>query len=449
MLTSSLSELALRWSLPLPTQDQSFQGISIDSRQDNHGRLFVAIVGEHLDGHHYLAEAKQQGAVAALVNRQVPGVDIPQFIVDDTRLALGDIGRLARERLGAKVLALTGSCGKTTTKNLLASICRQAGQAAATVGNLNNDYGVPMTLANLPEGLDYAVIEMGANHQQEIAYLTAIAKPDIALITNIGPVHLEGFGSLAGVAKGKSEIFQGLTTQGAAIINLDDVFANDWLQLTEGYRQVTFALSKPAMIHAKDLSQDAEGRFTFTLVTPEGEASVTLQLLGQHNANNAVAAAAAAFAAGIPMSLIVAGLIAEPAAKMRMVANRGYQEAYVFDDTYNANPMAMQMALQLLATKPGRKIAVIGDMGELGPDAAVWHAKVGQMAQSLGIDALYAVGPLSAHAIAQFSGEAKHFQDKSSLIAALREVLDEHTYVLVKGSRSAGMEQVVQGILAA
>ena len=279
MLTSSLSELALRWSLPLPTQDQSFQGISIDSRQDNHGRLFVAIVGEHLDGHHYLAEAKQQGAVAALVNRQVPGVDIPQFIVDDTRLALGDIGRLARERLGAKVLALTGSCGKTTTKNLLASICRQAGQAAATVGNLNNDYGVPMTLANLPEGLDYAVIEMGANHQQEIAYLTAIAKPDIALITNIGPVHLEGFGSLAGVAKGKSEIFQGLTTQGAAIINLDDVFANDWLQLTEGYRQVTFALSKPAMIHAKDLSQDAEGRFTFTLVTPEGEASVTLQLL--------------------------------------------------------------------------------------------------------------------------------------------------------------------------
>lgn len=447
MLTSNLTELAKLWSLSPPQQNQAFQGISIDSRLDNMGRLFVAIRGENTDGHDHLEAAMQSGAVAALVQRPQLNLAIPQLVVEDTRLALGWLGKLARTRLSAKVIGLTGSCGKTTTKNLIAAICRQVGETAATVGNLNNDYGLPLTLANLPEALDYAVLEMGANHQQEIAYLTAIAVPNIALITNAGPVHLEGFGSLEGVAKGKGEIFQGLTPNGVAVINRDNSFASYWLELTEGQRQLTFGEHKEAMVRAEDLKVDDEGHPSFTLITPEGKASVSLQLLGRHNAYNALAAAACAYAADIPLTAIVAGLASEPPAKMRMVASRGFQQAHVFDDTYNANPMAMQMALQLLASKPGRRIAVLGDMGELGPDSAMWHAKVGEIAQSLGIDALYVVGPLSAHAAKAFGTKAQHFNDKASLIAALRTVMNDETYVLVKGSRSAGMEQVVQGIL--
>jgi len=446
MFTSSLTELARQWSLPSPVHDQTFHGISIDSRQDNTGRLFIAIRGEHVDGHAYLTTAQQQGAVAALVEQYHPDITLPQLVVKDTRLALGDIGRLARARLKAKVLALTGSCGKTTTKNLLASICSQAAPSAATRGNLNNDYGVPLTLAGLPEDIHYAVIEMGANHQQEIAYLTDIARPDIALITNVGPVHLEGFGGLDGVAHGKGEIFRGLSTDGIAVINLDDAFAPYWQALTKDKRQVTFGTHAKAMIRAEAMSLDGVGHPTFTLITPQGQVQVSLQLLGMYNIFNALAAAAAAFAADIPLAAIAAGLAAQAAGDGRMQLRPGYQGAQIFNDTYNANPLAMKMALQLLATQPGRKIFVMGDMGELGPESASWHARVGEMAASLHIDALYAVGTLSTHAVQAFGTKAHHFTDKKTLIASVREILDANTYVLVKGSRSAGMEEVVQAI---
>jgi UDP-N-acetylmuramoyl-tripeptide--D-alanyl-D-alanine ligase len=238
-----------------------------------------------------------------------------------------------------------------------------------------------------------------------------------------------------------------LSEKGIAVINADDAFAAYWQSLNECRKQVTFGMDKPAMIQAKAVSLDSDGYPTFTLVTPKGEAKIRLQQLGMHNVRNALAAATAAFAAEIALGDIAKGLAAEPPAKMRMVSSLGYQKAHVLDDTYNANPLAMQTALQLLVTKPGKRIMVMGDMGELGPEAPTWHAKMGEVAKNLGVDALYAVGPLSKNAVQQFGAAAYHFTDKPSLIAALRDVLDANTYVLVKGSRSAGMEQVVQGIL--
>lgn len=447
MLSASLTALAKAWSLPAPTIDQAFVGVSIDSRQDNTGRLFVAIVGAHADGHDYLQAAKASGAVAAFVNRVMP-MDMPQLVVDDTRLALGWLGKLARAKLHAKVIGLTGSCGKTTTKSLIASICRQAGMTAATRGTLNNDFGVPITLAEIPSDAEFAVIEMGANHQQEIAYLTDIVSPHVALITNVGPVHLEGFGSLAGVAQGKSEIFEGLLPEGTAVINRDDAYAESWIAQTKMFKQITFGLHPQAMVRGENITMDVDDKPHFTLHTPAGSCEVHLQLLGYHNALNALAAAAAAFAADIPLNLIQAGLAAQTSVDKRMVLTPGLHGAQLLDDTYNANPLAMEMALRMLARKPGKRIFVMGDMGELGPDSALWHKQVGELAKTLGIDELFAVGTQSVHAVAGFGQGAQHFADKALLIKALQTQLTPNTIVLIKGSRSANMEQVVAALQA-
>lgn len=441
-----LSEIARMLDGQLIGKDAAFHGASLDSRKINPGQLFIAFKGVQVDGHDYLDDALKNGAVGALVSHAVESA-LPQIIVNDTRLALGEVASYYREQLSMPIVGLTGSCGKTTTKTLIANVLAQAGQVHATEGTLNNDFGMPITLLNAKSDDNFVVLEMGANHLHEIAYLTYIARPTIALITNAGPVHLEGFGSIEGVARGKGEIFQGLKQNGVAIINIDDVFAEYWQQLTAGDPFITFGLNQKADVHASNIKTAPDGTVLFTLHTLSGSADVHLTLIGTHNVMNALAAAAVGMACGVPLTKIVAGLEGAKAVDKRLVPRAGINGVHIIDDTYNANPIAMEMAIKVLMQFEGEKVFVTGDMGELGPDAEVYHHQLGQKARALGVDRLYTVGRLSQSTAAGFGENAQHFGDQNSLIAALQSELKPSVNILIKGSRSARMENVVKALL--
>lgn len=441
MIHCRLDELAAPLGARLSGPSVAFRGVSTDSRSVNPGELFVALEGERFDGHGFLSDAVARGAAAVMV-RHGDNIGAPALVVEDTRRALGALARHWRRRCTARIAAITGSNGKTTVKEMLGAILNQVAPTLVTRGNLNNDIGVPLTLFRLAEGDDFAVVEMGANHGGEIATLAAIAEPDVGVVTNAGPSHLEGFGSVDGVARGKGEMFQGLGAGGTAVINADDAYADLWRQLAGGKAIVDFGIDAPAAVSASPASPGQPVRISL----PAGTVSVRLPVPGRHNLMNALAAAAAASALGASPEAIRSGLEGVSPVAGRLNRRNGVAGSTVLDDTYNANPASLAAGLEVLATVQGASWLVLGDMGELGTDGAALHAEAGRRARAAGVRRLFAVGPLSAEAATAFGAGAQHFDDQQALIDALRAAVTADVTVLVKGSRSMGMERVVQAL---
>ncbi len=451
MITLKLAELEKILSVSPSNTNTEFQGISIDSRKIAPKNLFVAIRGENFDGHDFVENAYKQGATAALVDRELP-CTIPQIKVPDTKLALGKIGRAWRERYALPLAGVTGSNGKTTLKNMIAHICIAACQndktkVLATHGNFNNDIGLPLNLVRLNEQHKYAVIEMGMNHPGEIAYLTQLAKPTVAVINNAAGAHLEGVKNLEGVAKAKGEIFLGLAPNGIGVLNADDHFFKFWQGLLGQRSFISFGLDHPADVTAK--IHNMQETPSFTLCTPKGEIPITLHLHGKHNIMNALAASAVAIALNIDLTAIKTGL-----ENVRPVPGRLQQYSLpngtrVINDTYNANPASLQAAIDVLAHLPGRKILVLGDMKEIGSETKQLHYNMGEQARVSGIDYLFTVGELAAEAAKGFGTGARTFPNKSQLADALKLLLQPDVNILVKGSRSMQMEKVVAELLPA
>ncbi|RKS86940.1 UDP-N-acetylmuramoyl-tripeptide--D-alanyl-D-alanine ligase [Orbus hercynius] len=424
--------------------DKIITDITIDSRKMSSGALFIALMGEKFDGHEFVKQAVTEGASVALVSHQIDD-KTPQIIVQDTHLALGQIATWVREHSTAKVVALTGSSGKTSVKEMTAAILSQCGQTLFTKGNLNNDIGVPLTLFQLTEQDEFAVIELGANHIGEIAYTTQMVKPHSALINNIAQAHLEGFGSLDGVAKAKSEIFLGLPMQGIAIVNLDS-YRQNWLDDLNDKKIYSFALQNTdADFYAQNIVQSAGTEFI--LHTPIGKVVIHLPLLGLHNVANAVASAALAISVGANLEQIKTGLQSVKAVKGRLFPIPLNDDQLILDDSYNANIGSMTAAIDVLAGQRGYKILVVGDMAELGNDSVYLHQQIGEKAHNANLDCVISVGENSA-LISQFSGVGHHFQDKSQASIFLRQILQMQPIatVLVKGSRSSKMEEVIHNI---
>lgn len=438
-----LSDAARRLGVPLQGDDAPFSRVVTDTRALQPGDLFVALAGERFDAHDFLAEAAVKGAVGALVSRPVDA-PIAQLLVPDTLAALQRYAASWRRHFGGPVIGVTGSNGKTTTKQLLAAVFAARGPVLYTEGNLNNHIGVPLTLCRLRREHRTAVIEMGANHAGEIAALARLARPGVGIVTQAGDAHLEGFGSREGVAKAKGEMFAALNG-GVAVINADDAYAGLWVKLAADNRIVSFGFAGHADVRAERLVAGAD-ESRFLLVTPAGEAEVQLPLPGRHNVANALAAAATGFALGLEPAVIAAGLAKVEAPKGRVAVKTHVSGARLIDDSYNANPTSLNAAMELLARESGRRLLVLGDMAELGPDAARLHADAGLRARTLGLDGLYTLGRLSAEAARTFGGAAQSHSELDALIAALRSQLTAGTTILVKGSRSARMERVVAAL---
>ena len=445
MIHGSLTGLARILSATLVGADPGFSGVSTDTRSLRPGELFVALRGPNFDGHAFVQEAERRGAAGVVLERPVETA-LPWLRVDDSLRALGAIATDWRSRFHLPVIAVTGSFGKTTVKEMMAAIAATRGETLATRGNFNNEIGLPLTLFRLDSQHRAAVLELGANHGGEIARLTAIARPSVGVVTAAGPVHLEGFGSLEGVAHGKGELFAGLPQDGVAVINCDDEFASLWRELAGARRCVGFGLTAEAEFRAEHIRQslDADGPvLEFSMATPDGSAEVRLKLPGRHNAANALAAAAATWAAGWSLDEIVAGLARVEGVRGRMSLRKARCGALLIDDTYNANPAALQAAIEYATALPGETWLVLGDMLELGEASAALHAAAGELARERGVVRLYTLGTESAAAAAAF-GEAQHFTDIEALSRVLADELPAGVNLLVKGSRSMRLEQLVE-----
>jgi UDP-N-acetylmuramoyl-tripeptide--D-alanyl-D-alanine ligase len=448
MIKTTLSEAAAWVGGELLGADASFAGVGRDSRTVKPGELFVALRGPNFDGHDFLANARDRGACAVLASRPAPELGLPVVLAPDTRLALGRLAAAWRRRFTGPLIALTGSNGKTTVKEMLSSVLRRRGPVLATRGNLNNDIGVPLTLLELGDDEDYAVIEMGANHAGEIAYLTGLARPDVAILNNAGPAHLEGFGSLDGVARAKGEIFQGLGPGGVAVVNEDDAYADFWHRQTAGKRVVGFGLNRTAEVSGELLGT---GVNDFVMRTPEGDSNIRLPLPGEHNVRNALAAAAASLAVGATLDDVRRGLEDMTAVSGRMQRLAGRHGITIFNDAYNANPASLAAALATVAAIGGIQWLVLGDMAELGEGAGGLHEEAGRRARNAGFKRLYALGEWSRHAALSFGVGGQHFYDAEQLIGQLCDALaqvDEKPVILVKGSRSMRMERVVEALVS-
>jgi UDP-N-acetylmuramoyl-tripeptide--D-alanyl-D-alanine ligase len=448
MIQMRLSEAANILSAGLIGDDVSFRGCSTDTRTLTEGSLFIALRGENYDGHDFVDDAFKQGAVAALVESEVSDTEHPLIVVDNSKWAMGDLASAWRSNFTLPVIAVTGSNGKSTVKEMLASILSQDEEVLSTYGNLNNDIGVPLTLFGLKAEHRFAVIEMGANHPGEISKLTQLTGPDIALITLCAPAHIEGFGSIEGVANAKAEIFSGLSENGVAIINADDSYADLWIEKVADKKRLTFGISNSADVSARDLCLDgATGQTEFTLTTAAAQVTVKLNLAGLHNVHNALSAAACCIALNIPLSKISKGLQLAQAVEGRLQPKSGLNGSRIIDDTYNANPASMEAAIKVLTETSKRSWLVMGDMGELGEMAEDAHKQAGINARISGVKRLYAIGELSRHAVDAFGNGAQHFANRESLIAALKPEIENDLSVLVKGSRAMHMEKIVQSLV--
>lgn len=425
--------------------DQVVAGVCIDSRKVKSGQVFVAILGETFDGHDFIPQAVSQGAIAVISSRMILKMDVPQWIVSDTIMALAAMATFYRQQHTCRAIALTGSNGKTTVKEMIAAILPQP--SYATRGNFNNHIGVPLSVLALQPEHRYAVFELGANHAGEIAHTVAIVKPQVTLVNNVAPAHLEGFGSIEGVAEAKGEIHQGLIAGGTAVINDDDAYAQFWDSSLVGKKTLHFSLDKPADIHADAVTFNPQGCPCFRLNTPKGAAWVELKVPGIHNVRNALAAAACTTALDIDLSDIVAGLSAFGGVSGRMTYRQGKNNALIIDDTYNANLRSTLTAIDVLGQRTGRRIFVFGDMGELGSMSQQHHQEVGEAARAHGIDMLLTCGTQSQWTAKGFGEFAQHYSSQDSLIQDLLPLLDHTTTVLVKGSRSSAMEYVVRHLL--
>lgn len=448
MIKLNCAEIALMLDGALTGHNVSISNVSTDSRVIAEHDLFIALKGPNFDGSAFVAEVKEKGAAAVVVEQAV-AVDIPQIIVQDTRLALGQLAAAVKARLAPKTIAVTGSAGKTTVKEMMAAILSRRGNVLATQGNFNNDIGVPLTMLRLTEQHQYAVLELGANHQGEIAYTTSLAKPDVAIITNVAPSHLEGFGDVYGVARAKGEIFNAVTAQGLAIIPADSEYRDYWLRRIEGKPVQQFSATAEADYYATDIELDSNGCAGFELNCPAGRQFIQLTIPGKHNVANALAAAAACIAVGASLADVQLGLAQMQAVKGRTNVKMVTPQLRLIDDTYNANVESVKAAIDLLASYNGHRVLVLGDMAELGADARLYHEEIGLYAKKAGINLLFTLGVLSQSASDLFNGQGAHFSSRQALLQRLMPVVSEQQEVtlLVKGSRSAKMELVVQDLL--
>lgn len=445
MINASLADIA-RWTGGrLEGFDVRIDALSTDTRTLTAGALFVALRGEHHDAHAFVAQARDAGAVAVLVDHAL-AIDMPQLIVADTLLALGDIAREVAGRSAACVIGITGSNGKTTVKSLLAAILSRHARTHVNTGSFNNEIGLPLTLLAMPADSEFAILEMGAGKPGDIEYLARIARPRVALVNNIAPAHLERMGDLDTIARTKGMLIAMLPADGVAVINADDAYASYFGELAGARRVVRFGLTANADITAR-CEDDVRGGH-FTLLTPIGETSITLALPGRHNIGNALAAASLAFALGVPLATIRAGLEAARPVSGRNVRIAHASGAVLIDDSYNANPGSFAAAVATLAAEAGTRILVVGDMRELGVDGARLHAELGALARRSGIERLHAVGELSAAAADGFGAGATHHADQTALIDALRAELHEGVTALVKGSHGSAMDRVITALVA-
>ena len=443
-----LSWIALATGGRLAGDDRLIDAVATDTRALPQGRaaLFVALKGENFDGHDHVAAAAAGDCVAALVSREVD-VAIPQVVVADSERALGELAAAVQRERVTNVLAITGSNGKTSVKTLLLSILDQAGGAYANPGNRNNEIGLPLAVLDAPDDARVAVYEMGAGKPGDIAYLTAIARPDVALVNNIAPAHLERMGSLLGVADTKAAIYDALPADGVAVINADDAFAPYFAERARGRRIVRIGLETSADITARDIHLAGEGS-RFELVTPHGEVAIALPMPGRHNVRNALAAAAMALGAGASLEQVRDGLNSVQPVAGRLISHHLRSGAVLVDDSYNANPGSLEAAIDTLAASGDEGWLVLGDMRELGADEVALHAQAGARAKAAGIARLYTLGTLSQAAADAFGAGARGFASHAALADALESALHAGVRVLVKGSRGSAMDKIVKSLLA-
>jgi len=445
-MNPTLSQAAESMQGTLHGADRSFDNVSTDTRSLKSGELFFALSGPNFDGGEFVSQASEQGAAGAVVKSLVKD-DVAQITVDDTRLALGRLGAAWRERHATTVVGVTGSNGKTTIKDMIAACLSQVAPTLATAGNLNNDIGMPLMLLRIDSSHRYTVLEMGANHAGEIGYLTTLARPDVVVISNAGIAHLEGFGSITGIAHGKGEILQGDTRPQFAILNAEDEFYQYWLSLVEDIKSLSFGLSEGADVHANHIVAE-KGTTSFRLHLPDEVVDLTLPLAGIHNVRNACAAAAVATALGVSPEQIRTALesIEPVAGRLQPVAGRN--GAALYDDSYNANPESVRAAGDFLVTLSGENWLVLGDMFELGEHADELHYDTGEVLADSHVDRLFTVGDLSRHTVRGFGNGGEWFASIDDLIASVMTDISANVNVLVKGSRGMRMERVVDAIRA-
>ena len=450
MIELKLSEVAMWTRGSLRGADATIRGVATDTREPMQGALFVALKGERFDGHEFVVAAQAAGAVAALVSRPVDA-DLAQVIVADTLLALGDLASAVRAQRRARVIGITGSNGKTTVKTLLAAILALHGRTHVNAGNFNNEIGLPLSLLALPADADYAVLEMGAGKPGDIAYLAAIARPEIGLVNNIAAAHLERMGTIEGIAETKGALYAALPPHGVAVINADDAFASTFANTSHAARTLRFGLERTDVdVSATDLRLGTRAQFRLRV----GDASIDidLPLAGRHSVMNALAAATLAHAIGVPLATIAQGLAAAPAVKGRLVRQPMPGGWTLIDDSYNANPgstaAAIDTLVELVREQDGSEAwLVLGDMRELGAGAVTLHAQSGALAKERGVARLFTVGDLAHASALAFGDGAQHFGNQQDLVAALAAQVHPGVTVLVKGSRGSAMDRVVRALL--
>lgn len=452
MISLNLKTIAQVTGGELQGQNIEISKVVTDTRVDCREALFIALKGNNFDGHQFVNNAENDGAKALLVEHSV-ATDLPQVIVRDTAKSLGKIAGYVRDKVNPLVIGITGSAGKTTVKEMVASILRQKGKVLATQGNFNNHIGVPLTLLRLEEGDQFAVIEMGANHMGEIAYCASIAKPDVSVINNVEAAHIEGFGSVEGVAKAKSEIYQALTNNGKAVINLDSAFSDKWLEQFGSLQKITVSRHKDANFTTDNCQIEDNGNVTFNMQHTQGDSaqtiSVQLPVPGMHNVSNALVAGALASAVGADMEMIKVGLETMVAVKGRLNQFKAPEGALIIDDTYNASVASVKAAIDYLANLSGTKVLVLNDMAELGDESAQYHREVGEYAKEKNIERLLVCGEWVKQSAEAFGEKAQWFDSKDLLVSYLRNIIQSDYKILVKGSRSAQMEQVVDALVVA
>ncbi len=442
-LNLPLDQIALWLGVPPVGGEQLIDAINTDSRRIESDSLFIAIKGDHFDGHDYVAQAQNAGAIAAVVEKRL-ALSIPQLVVDDCRNAYGVIASQWHKMCDVVTAVITGSNGKTTVKEMVASILSLNGKVTATQGNLNNEIGVPKTLLSINPADQFAVIEMGANHIGEIKYLTSLVSSDVALVNNAMPSHLEGFGSLDGIVKAKGEIYSGLKRDGVAVINADDPNASHWIDISSDYRQMTFSLDGNADVSGS--YQTSDDGIQVVVDFNDDQIKVDIPVLGRHNARNALAAVTIALALNIDSQTIVAGLSQFKPAKGRLNRLPALYGSTLFDDTYNANPSSIKAGIDVLVDVGAKSILVLGDMAELGNESENLHREVAAYAKQSGVDYLFAVGRYATLMTNTFGENGYAFATQESLIESLRLMIDRNTALLIKGSRSSCMEKIVDAI---
>lgn len=445
----NLNEISRELLAQLIGSNIAISSVSIDTRTLQPGDLYIAINGKNFDGHDFIPQAEMAGAGALMVDHLVD-TDLPQIIVADTRIGLAELARMWRQKSAAKVLAVTGSNGKTTVKEMLAAILSVNAPVLATKGNLNNDIGVPLTLLKLNESHRYAVIEMGANHPDEIAFSSRYALAEVAVINNVGAAHLEGFGNLEGVARAKGEIVSGLSTQGTAILNKDDDFYPLWEELAGVRKIISFGFSNDADVSAAEINSWIENNqfmTLFKLLTAQQTMSISLKLAGQHNVKNALAAAAACLAVGISLEQIKQGLENLQPVTGRLQPYVGRLGNVIIDDSYNANPSSLKVALEVLSQCTGETWMILGAFGELGEDSINIHQQMGELIKSYKVKRLFAVGENARYSVESFGAGAEFFTSQDELIARLQSQLTGSETLLIKGSRSQRMENVAASLI--